>query len=395
MHNILIIDDEPNIIKGLKRAISNQIETCRCVGMTAPAEAIEEVRNTKYDLVILDYRMPEMDGIEFLTMLKAQDLTQNIPVIMLTAIDDIQTRRLALQLGAYDFVSKPADADELVIRIRNALRLSIHQDELEKQNRKLEEQLIQSQKMEMTGILARGAAHDLNNLLHNIIGLSELESLQDSENHPAHANTDAILSSAEHAADLVKQILDIGKPPKDANNTIDIGKAVDSSIDFLRAALPSSIRIKWENPNLKSTVSAKENQIRQILYNLCLNAADAMEGNGEILISLTERKIDLKDPEKLRDARPGNYLVFSVADSGCGMDKNVLESIFDVYYTTKESKGGSGIGLSVVSRIVENLGGFIDVKSKPEEGSVFSMYIPIFDRVAANHTQAAHTVSLK
>jgi signal transduction histidine kinase len=118
-----------------------------------------------------------------------------------------------------------------------------------------------------------------------------------------------------------------------------------------------------------------------------------MDGSGEILISLAEKKVDLKDLKKFRDARPGNYLEFSVADSGCGMDNKVLESIFDVYYTTKESKGGTGIGLSVVSRIVENLGGFIDVKSKPEEGSVFSMYLPIFDQTAANHIQYTYTAS--
>ncbi|MCF8033718.1 MAG: PAS domain S-box protein [Desulfarculaceae bacterium] len=243
---------------------------------------------------------------------------------------------------------------------------------------KLETQLRQTQKMEAIGTLAGGIAHDFNNILAAIMGYSELvldELPSDSE---AAQNLETVITAANRAKDLTYQILSFSRQTEHKQVTLDLEPLIKEILKMLRATLPSTIEIKQNVPAGTGEVMADPVQIHQILMNLCTNAAQAMEKTGGVLsVDLDVVDIDELTANGYVGLAPGRYQRLRVSDTGVGMDKEVLERIFEPFYTTKEVGKGTGMGLSVVHGIVKNYGGTITVYSEPDQGSNFHVYLPL------------------
>jgi two-component system cell cycle sensor histidine kinase/response regulator CckA len=225
----------------------------------------------------------------------------------------------------------------------------------------LERQLQQSLKMEALGTLAGGIAHDLNNALVPVLGLTECVL----ENLPAgsreRADLEVVVGGAARARDLVRQILAFSRKEAPTRHAVDVGRIVSSTWNLLRRALPPAIRVEC-NATPGAIVMADPSQLQQVVVNLVTNAAQAIGGcPGAIVISV---------------ARIGGEVVLSVADTGNGMDDATRARIFEPFFTTKQVGEGTGLGLAVVHGIVTAHGGKIDVRSDPGAGTVFDVALP-------------------
>lgn len=245
----------------------------------------------------------------------------------------------------------------------------------------IEEELRQSQKMEAVGTLAGGIAHDFNNILTAIIGYGELMHLMLSNKNEDELGSlvDEQLQAAERAKELVKHILTFSRKTELELKPIIPKFLLKEILNFLRASLPSTIEIN-ENIASGSAMLGDPTQFHQIVMNICTNASQAMsECGGTLRVELVDVTIGRNDLTFFPDLHEGDYLKLTISDTGAGISSEHLGRIFDPFFTTKAQGKGTGLGLSVVHGIVKNLHGSITVQSEPGEGSLFSVYFPVFD----------------
>lgn len=244
----------------------------------------------------------------------------------------------------------------------------------------LQIQLQQVQKMEAIGTLAGGIAHDFNNILMPLLMHTEMTLEALPEGTPWIFNLEEVLKAGNRAKDLVKQILTFSRQSDEQKTHLKIKVVVEDCLKLLRSSLPSTIQIRLniEIQPGADTVYADPTQIHQVLMNLCTNAYHAMrEDAGTLEISLVNITIDSNAEAVPPVLIPGNYHRLSIKDTGCGMEIEIMDRIFDPYFTTKEKGEGTGLGLSVVHGIVKNHEGAITVESDPGKGTAFHVYLPV------------------
>jgi signal transduction histidine kinase/CheY-like chemotaxis protein len=240
----------------------------------------------------------------------------------------------------------------------------------------LEAQLRQALKMEAIGTLAGGIAHDFNNILAAIMGYTEIALDDHRGQTPIEGYLGEVLKAAHRAKDLTQQILTFSRQAEIAPKPVRLRSVVEEAVKLLRASIPTTITMHHEL-NSNATVLADPTQLHQVVMNLATNAAHAMEKSGGVLtITLAEVDIGTRPPLLNDLEHRGRFLELTVADTGLGIEADILERIFDPYFTTKEKGKGTGMGLSVVHGIVRGCGGDISVESKPGEGTVFRVYLP-------------------
>ncbi len=246
--------------------------------------------------------------------------------------------------------------------------------------RLLQEQLSQSQKMEAIGTLAGGIAHDFNNIIFAIIGYAEL-ALDHTKDDPHIARfIEEIINASERASDMVKQILTFSRQSRPERIVLDVRPIIKEGLKFLRGALPTSIEIKQDIEKTIPYIYGDPTQIYQVLMNLCTNAAHAMRnGNGVLSVSLERVNVGKEFAMQNLAVDPGQFVRLEVSDTGEGMSQTLLKRIFEPYFTTKDVGEGTGLGLSVLDGIVKNHGGVVTVWSEPGKGSKFGVYLPVVD----------------
>ena len=248
----------------------------------------------------------------------------------------------------------------------------------------LESKLQQSQKMEAIGTFAGGIAHDFNNIISGILGYAEMIEMFDArDNDTLQARIAHVLKGTHRARDLIQQILTFSRHSDQKQCPLDLGPPIKDGLKFLRASIPSTIEIMETISSRPCTVWANETAIHQILMNLCSNAADAMKAaGGTLTVILTEERQTKESPPT--DMNPGHAVTLTVSDTGEGIDPDIQERIFEPFFTTKGTGNGTGMGLSVVHGIVEELNGTITVQSEPGRGSNFKVSLPGFHRGTAD-----------
>lgn len=489
---ILIIDDQQaNIF--LLEGILQEGGYTKFRSVSDSRQAMQVFKEYKPDLILLDLMMPFVDGFELMAQLRRQqEIRSYLPILVLTADANPDTKRRALASGAKDFLAKPLDAMEVLLRIRNMLetRLLYRQQEeqasrriqeqaalidratdailvlelddritfwnkgatvlygwaedeaiglhvsdliyrqeppdLEKANRslletgkwagelaqvtrdgrsilvasrwtlvntetgmpqsklvintditekkKLEAQLIRTQRLENIGLLAGGIAHDLNNVLAPI--LMGVELLKMHPNVPPRPSIlETLHSSARRGADMVKQILAFARGGEGSPRPMQLGPVVGELHKMASQTFPRSITIDMDLPADLWPVHADATQIHQVLLNLCINARDAMPQGGRLVLSGQNLSVE-PSAGLARDGKPGSYVRLRVTDTGAGIAPDVLAHIFDPFFTTKPAEKGTGLGLAMVQGIVRNHGGFVRVSSEPSKGSCFDVYLP-------------------
>jgi len=223
----------------------------------------------------------------------------------------------------------------------------------EEEKKKLEAQLQQSQKMEAIGTLAGGIAHDFNNILLLIFGYTELAMDNLPEDSRARSDMNKLLKAGERAKDLVKQILTFSRHTEQEQMPVLIHPIIKEALKLLRSTLPTTIEIR-QNISSANMVLADPTQIHQVIMNLCTNAYHALNEKGGVLeVSLVDIELDSEFTAKHLNTYPGPYLRLTVSDTGHGIEKKVIDRIFEPYYTTKGKSGGTGMGLAVVHGIVK------------------------------------------
>jgi len=253
----------------------------------------------------------------------------------------------------------------------------------EEEKRELEDRLRQSQKLEAIGTLAGGIAHDFNNILAAIMGYTELANLEIPDGTKGRHRLKEVLKASSRAKDLVQQILAFTRQSRQEQKPIYITYIVKEAIKLLKATLPATIEIRQDIEPHTGTVMADPTQIHQIVMNLCTNAHHAMQENGGTLeVRLKRVQLNGWDDVLEKDMYTGPYLKLTVSDTGHGMPPEVLNRIFDPYFTTKEKGEGTGLGLAVVHGIVKNYGGTVRVQSEVGKGTAFDVYFPEIEEAA-------------
>ncbi len=261
------------------------------------------------------------------------------------------------------------------------------------EQKQLQAQLQQSQKIQSIGTLAGGIAHDFNNILFSMIGYTEM-ALDDTEKGTLlHNNLQEVLIAAQRAKCLVKQILTFSRQADQDLKPLQIQLVVKEVLKLIRSSLPTTIEIHQNISNACGFVMANATQIHQVAMNLLTNAYHAMEDEGGKL-EVTLKEVDL-DMDDLEDPAmiPGPYVCLTVKDTGAGIDEYVMDRIFDPYFSTKEKDKGTGLGLAVVHGIVKSYGGNIRVYSKPGKETAFHVYLPVIQtRAETNETRVISPV---
>jgi two-component system cell cycle sensor histidine kinase/response regulator CckA len=240
----------------------------------------------------------------------------------------------------------------------------------------LQAQLLQAQKMESIGRLAGGIAHDFNNLITVVNGMATLASKRLRAGDPLQADLNQIVDAGNRAARLTQKLLAFSRRQVMKTEVLNLNTVMTDVLDMLRRLLGETIELAFAPGADLGNVRADATQIEQVVLNLVVNARDAMPGGGAIL--LETRNVELNESFRARrvPVRPGPYVMVSVRDTGVGMDATTLEQIFEPFFTTKEPGEGTGLGLSTVYGIVQQMGGAIAVDSAPGEGTVFTIYLP-------------------
>lgn len=412
---VLIVDDEKFNLAVLS-ALLNDVP-CESVCATSGEEALSLAEDKKPDIILLDLMMPGMNGYDVVAHLKKRPTTRNIPVIMLTALDDWKARVQALEAGAEEFLTKPVSKAELQLRVRNLLKLKKYHDQLESQSLQLKEKvaegnqrldqaqakLLQSEKLASIGQLAAGVAHEINNpigfiksnlsTLQDYVSdiLSVLDRYHDLEKYlPANNEALSRLKEFEASADFEFICSDIRHL---IAQSLDGVARVAKIIQDLKAFARSDANQAWSLANLQECVESALNiafneikykadivrefqatppieclpaQLSQVFLNLLVNAAQSIDdrnGRGKITV-----RIGMANAERAW---------VEIQDSGCGMPDEIRQRIFDPFFTTKPVGVGTGLGLSISYGIIERHGGTINVDSKPGQGSTFRIELPI------------------
>lgn len=244
------------------------------------------------------------------------------------------------------------------------------------EKRKLEAQLLQSQKIEAIGQLAGGVAHDFNNLLTPILGYTEMILSELHADDPRRKNFLQVLKAAESASDLTRQLLAFSRKQVLEMKPVDLNRILIDFKKIIRRTIREDIDIRVQPTDASLYIKADVSQIEQIIMNLAVNAQDAMPGGGVLGLRTEDVFLDEAFLATNPEANPGRYVLFEVSDTGEGMDSALMQHIFEPFYTTKDIGKGTGLGLSTVYGIVKQHAGFIYVSSEPGKGTTFKIYLP-------------------
>ena len=421
--SILLVDDNPTNLSVLRQALKELGLNVRIA--TNGEEALAQVQRKLPDLILLDVKMPGIDGFETCRQLKSNAITQDIPVIFMTAQTDTTSKVKGLSAGAVDYVTKPFEQEEVLARVKVHLQLRHLNYALHQTNETLEQrvkertaalekaqvQLVQQEKMSTLGQLVAGVAHEINNPIGYIAGnlhqtalalndvLEHLRLYQTTFPNPGkpieeHArdidleyllnDLPKMIASMKAGCDRIKNIStslrSFSRADKDSKVLCDIHEGIDSTLLILKYRLQANeqrpdIEVIKEYGDLP-LIECFPGQLNQVFMNILANAIDALEegnaGRSFEDIQIHPNKISIIT-QFIKDQQ---QVVIKIADNGIGMSESVKQNIFEQLFTTKPVGKGTGLGLAIAQQIVvEKHGGAIDVKSVVGQGTEFIIYL--------------------
>lgn len=278
-----------------------------------------------------------------------------------------------------------AGEDALLTEVATTASQVIQESHKDEARSSLEAQLRQAQKMEAIGRLAGGVAHDFNNMLQVILGNVDLALSEPSVSLSLRESLVEIQKSARHSVDLTRQLLAFARKQTISPQVLNLNDTVSGMLRMLQRLIGEDIQLRWIPAPDLWLVRMDPGQVDQILANLAVNARDAIQADGQVTIETRNVTLDAASTSLHPDCLPGDYVMLSVSDNGCGIDDVARAHIFEPFFTTKELGKGTGLGLATVFGIVKQNNGFINVDSKVGSGSVFKLFLPkIESEPAAN-----------
>ncbi len=257
------------------------------------------------------------------------------------------------------------------------------------ERKKIEEQIRHAYKMEAVGILAGGIAHDFNNVLQSISGYIQLLSMRKAKGDPDCDYLNKIEQLINGAKKLIRQLLIFGRRTKGNLKPVDINQEVRQMKAVLGRVIPKMISIETHLHDDLKPVYMDPVRVKQIIMNLMVNAQDAMPDSGKLIIETENTVLDEEYCALHLGSTPGRYVMLSISDTGCGMDRETLKHIFEPFYTTKSINKGTGLGLAIVYGIVKDVKGYITCYSEPGQGTIFRLYFPALEGVIENVEQTS------
>ncbi len=264
------------------------------------------------------------------------------------------------------------------------------QKQAEKQRQEIMEKYLQAQKMEAVGQLAGGVAHDFNNQLSVIMGYAEMAALKLPAENPVLDDLNEVKAAADRSANLTRQLLAFARRQPINPQVLDLNDTVAQMLKMLRRLLGENIEMIWKPGPSLWPVQIDPSQLDQVLANLTVNARDAIDKVGQVIIETKNITVDDATQQLYDRVEPGQFVLLRVSDSGKGMDQETMEHIFEPFYTTKELGRGTGLGLSTVYGIVKQNNGFISVQSEMGRGTTFTVCLPRTDTATAKPTRESH-----
>ena len=340
---------------------------------------VAELERGNVDLILSEHSLPALDGLSALEITRTK--WPAIPFIIVSEMPGEELMVEALKRGATDFVPK-----QQLSRLGPAVRRAMQEVEARTECRRLEEQFIESQKMEVLGQLASGVAHDFNNILAVIIGYSDLLRLELNHGHPLQKYAEEIWRASEHATRLTRQLLVFGRKQTVQPVVLDLNEVVKDLDTMLRRLINENIELMEVPGKDIGRIKADAGEVGQVLVNLVVNARDAMPNGGQLTITTNNATLDLNQACAHPEAAPGDYVLLTVSDTGVGMTDEVKAHLFEAFFTTKPKGKDTGLGLATCQSIIKQSGGFITVHSEPGKGTRFNVY---FRRVDQLLTEAA------
>ena len=377
--NILLVDDRPEGLLTLEAVIGSP--EYNLVKASSGQNALSYLKEFEFAMILLDVQMPEMDGFETATRVKQNPSWQDIPILFVTAIHkDTPYIYQGYEVGAVDYIFKPFDPFILKSKVavfaelhRKNLRIRQAQDEL----RHKEEELYQARKLEVIGRLAGGVAHDFNNIITGILGVSEeLRDMFDLNDH-RRKDLEEIIQASHRAFSLTRQLLAYARRQVISPERLDLNRIVIDMRAMISRLIGEDIQLEIDLTQPLDAINADRGYLEQVLINLVLNSRDAMAEGGTITLRTRNMFLSNGDLQQRKlQLAPGAYVQFSVCDTGSGMGPDVLEHVFEPFFTTKEKGKGTGLGLATVYGIVKQNGGDIAVQSKTNSGTQMEIYFP-------------------
>jgi len=376
--SLLVADDEPDMLRFLKSQLDPHYRVLEAVD---GQQAVDKAGQFLPDIILLDMMMPEKDGLQACREIRARSSTQTIPVILLTARADEETKLAALGAGASDFLAKPFSTTELHVRIKNLVESHQFQIKLSKQNQILESTidqlketetlLVQTEKMVSLGRMSAGIIHEINNPLnYATTGLFTLRNKGKLLAPEQRAEYDDILNDVEEGIGRVKSIVTDLKtfthPDTEQVDYVDSTAIITSALRFLSSEWKDKVDVK-QNLAAGLNIRGNRNKLLQVFVNLLQNSLDALKRKN-----FTDEKPSIS----IDSALTGAKVVVTIRDNGEGIEASTLDKIFDPFFTTKDVGEGMGLGLTICYRIIEEYDGHISVRSERGKFCEFKLEFP-------------------
>jgi signal transduction histidine kinase len=376
---ILVADDEPDMLRFLKSQLISEYEVLEAVD---GQQAVDKASQFLPDIILLDMMMPEKDGVQACRELRQQTSTQSIPVVLLTARADEETKLAALSAGASDFLAKPFSTIELHVRIKNLVQSHEYQSKLSKQKQVLETtidqlketetQLVQSEKLASLGRMSAGIIHEINNPLNfATTGLFALRTKGKYLAPDQQEGYQEILQDVEEGLKRVKNIVSdlrmFTHPETESRDQVEVAEIIAAALRFLSNELKDKVQVEQHLAE-HQTVWANKNKLIHVLVNLLQNSMDALRAK-----SFEHEKPTIWLESTIDSGRS----VIIVRDNGVGISAHNLDKIFDPFFTTKDVGAGMGLGLAICYRIIQDCDGRISVRTEPGKFSEFRLEFPI------------------
>jgi len=367
--HILHLEDDPNDAALIQDMLESDGISCAITCVDNCADFVAVLERGGVDIVFSDYSLPAFDGLSATKIVQAR--WPNIPVILISGTLGEELAIESLKNGATDYVLK-----ERLSRLVPSVRRAMKEVEARAERTRLNALFIEAQKMEVVGQLAGGVAHDFNNILAIIMGYCDLLKSEIAKESPLQVYTEEIDQASARAAGLTRQLLVFSSKHTVQPTVLDLNAVVQDLDKMLRRLIHENIDMVIVAGGQIGRINADSGYIGQVLMNLVVNARDAMPKGGQLTIATSNATVSQEQASAHPGASPGAYVVLGVGDTGSGMTEDVKDRLFEAFFTTKPKGKGTGLGLATCQTIVQNSGGFIEVRTEIGRGTTFKVYFP-------------------
>jgi signal transduction histidine kinase len=366
---ILHLEDDLKDAELVESTLAADRIVCSLKRVQNKADFVAELEAGGIDLVLAEFAVSEFDGLSALKLVRSK--WPHVPCILVSQLSGEDITVESIRNGATDFVAK-----ERISRLGPAVHRTLKEIEERIERKRIEQQAIQSQKMEVFGQLAAGIAHDFNNVLGVILGYSDLVIEAPGVGDPVRKYSAEIRHAAVRASALTRQLLLFCRKQPTQAVVLDLNQVVKDLSEMLQRLIDENIQLTIVPSPEIGRAHADTGHVGQVLMNLVVNARDAMPKGGKLIIATSNETLDADYAQTHEGVTPGNYVMLSVSDNGTGMTDEVKAHLFEAFFTTKPRGKGTGLGLATCQTIARECGAHIALDSEVGKGTTFKVYFP-------------------